>query len=773
MSKLFDGLNEAQIEAVRHTEGPSLVIAGAGSGKTRVLTFRIAYLLEKGISPSSVLALTFTNKAAREMKERIARLLGNEAARYLWMGTFHSMFARILRKEADKLGYPSAFSIYDTDDSKSLLKTIIRELQLDEKIYKPGEVLGRISSAKNNLITPQNYYNNNQFRERDRITRRPMLGDIFKMYAARCKKAGAMDFDDLLLNTNILFRDFTDVLRTYQEKFRYILVDEYQDTNYAQYLIVNKLGERHKNVCVVGDDAQSIYSFRGAKIENILNFKNDYPEYRLFKLERNYRSTQTIVNAGNSIIERNRDQIRKTIYSENEEGERIQVIKALTDVEEGFIVSNSILDHRLTHQMQYNDFAILYRTNAQSRIFEESLRKRNIPYRVYGSISFYQRKEIKDSIAYLRLLVNPHDDEALKRIINYPVRGIGKTTLGKLEEASVEKNISLWEVLQNLSDPSFHLNQGTKQKLMAFVDFISGCQAKAEKEDAYETARHIIRASGILKELHMGNTPEELSKYENLEELLNAIHDFVESAREEGEPPSLSRYLENVALLTDADNEKEEKRDKVSIMTMHSAKGLEFGVVYIAGAEEELFPSPMSLDNQHNLEEERRLFYVAMTRAKKKVFITYSQTRYRWGELNDCSPSRFIKDINEAYIDWPDDPRKDAFIFDREDDLSYRPSLKREPANFFTRGGKKFTQLNKTAESGKLHQAPSDLLFKPSDPLKIQSGMLVEHSRFGKGKVIQVEGEMPNRKAIVFFQQMKQEKQLLLKFAKLRIVDNF
>ena len=768
MSKLFNGLNEAQIKAVKHTEGPSLVIAGAGAGKTRVLTYRIAYLLEKGISPSSILALTFTNKAAREMKERIVNLLGDDAARYLWMGTFHSMFARILRKEADKLGYPSAFSIYDTDDSKSLVKTIVREFQLDEKVYKPGEVFGRISSAKNNLITPQAYISNKQFQERDRITRRPMLGDIFKLYAARCKKAGAMDFDDLLLNTNILFRDFKDVLHTYQEKFRFILVDEYQDTNYAQYLIVNRLGEQHKNVCVVGDDAQSIYSFRGAKIENILNFKNDYPEYNLFKLEQNYRSTQTIVKAGNSIIDKNRDQIKKTIYSKNEEGERIEVVKALTDVEEGFIVSNSILDHRLARQLPYNDFAILYRTNAQSRIFEEALRKRNIPYRVYGSISFYQRKEIKDSIAYLRLLINPKDNEALKRIINYPARGIGKTTLGKLEEVANTRDTSIWDVILNLSDPAISFNRGTLEKLRSFAEFISQCQDKARSEDAYEAAKHVISASGILKELHNGNTPEELSKFENLEELLNSIHDFVESAREEGESPMLERYLEDIALLTDADNEKTEHQDRVSIMTMHSAKGLEFSVVYIAGAEEELFPSPMSLDSPQGLEEERRLFYVAVTRAKKKVFITYSQTRYRWGELMDCSPSRFIREIDETYIDWKDDPRKDTFVFDREDDF-----LQREPKITFPGAGRKLTRVRNATAGMQSSKSSTDSSFQPSDPLKIQSGMLVEHSRFGKGKVIHIEGEMPNRKATVFFQEMKQEKQLLLKFARLKIVDNF
>lgn len=770
-SKLFEGLNQAQTEAVRNTAGPSLIIAGAGSGKTRVLTYRIAYLLEKDIAPSKILALTFTNKAAREMKERISLLLGGDRAKYLWMGTFHSMFARILRKESDKLGYPSAFSIYDADDSKSLVKTIIRELQLDEKIYKPGEVFGRISSAKNNLITPQAYLNNDSYRERDRIARRPMLGEIFKMYAVRCKKAGAMDFDDLLLNTNILFRDFPDVLQTYQEKFHYILVDEYQDTNYSQYLIVNRLGEKHKNVCVVGDDAQSIYSFRGAKIENILNFKNDYPGYALYKLEQNYRSTQTIVNAGNSIIDKNKDQIRKTVYSKNEEGDKVCVMKAFTDMEEGFIVSNSIFDTVLSEQMQYSDFAILYRTNAQSRIFEEALRKRNIPYRVYGSISFYQRKEIKDMISYLRLLVNPSDDEALKRIINYPARGIGKTTLEKLEEIASAKDISLWQVLHQINEQSGYFNRGTLAKLIAFREFIHENQLKIQEQDAHEVAVHIASASGIYKELHNGNTPEEVSKFENLEALLSGIKDFTESAREEDESPLLAHYLESVALLTDADTDKKEDRNRVSIMTVHSAKGLEFGHVYIAGVEEELFPSFMSLENARDLEEERRLFYVALTRAKKKVNITYSHSRYRWGEQTDCKPSRFIKEIDEAYLDWPEDPRKDTGLVEAGDEPWKQRSFSQVSGRVQPAGHHKLIRITNNGFAQKPASRVSNESFTPSDPDTIQAGMLVEHQRFGQGKVVHIEGTMPNKKATVFFQQIKEEKQLLLKFAKLRIVE--
>ncbi|MBN1599510.1 MAG: UvrD-helicase domain-containing protein [Bacteroidales bacterium] len=772
MSRIFDDLNPVQAGAVKNIDGPSLVIAGAGSGKTRVLTYRVAYLLEKGISASSILALTFTNKAASEMKSRIENILGSDVVRYLWMGTFHSMFARILRKESYRLGYPSTYTIYDTDDSKSLVRSIIRELQLDDKIYKTGEVFGRISSAKNNLITPQLYYNNNQIKERDRITRRPMLGEIFKLYASRCKKAGAMDFDDLLLNTNILFRDFPEILKKYQEKFHYILVDEYQDTNYSQYLIVKRLGDTHKNVCVVGDDAQSIYSFRGAKIENILNFKNDYPGYTLYKLEQNYRSTQNIVNAANSIIDKNRDQIKKTVFSKNSEGDKIRVVRTLTDVEEGFMVSNAILDTSLSSQLQYSDFAILYRTNAQSRIFEEALRKRNIPYKVYGSISFYQRKEIKDIIAYFRLIVNENDDESLKRIINYPVRGIGKTTLGKLEEEANAKDISIWKVISETEENSLGMNRGTLSKLSWFAEFISGFQKALTESDAYTLAMQVVTHSGIMKELHSGNTPEERSKFENLEALLNGIKDFVTAAREEGEPTGLQNYIENVALLTDADSEKEEDRNKVSIMTIHSAKGLEFNHIFITGVEEELFPSALSLENLKDLEEERRLFYVAVTRAKKNVTISYCQSRYKWGVPNESKPSRFLNDIDENYIDWPDNPlyQKSAMQTDNSiwDPFGNEKSNNHIPV--FGARPRKISRIQQSTFTKPQANQPSNPNFIPSDPESIQNGMTVEHQRFGKGKVIHIEGVMPQKKATVFFQQIKQEKQLLLKFAKLRIV---
>ncbi|QQS52182.1 MAG: UvrD-helicase domain-containing protein [Bacteroidota bacterium] len=765
MSRLFEGLNEAQVLAVSHFQGPSLVIAGAGSGKTRVLTYRIAHLLEQGVKPSRILALTFTNKAAREMQDRIHKLLGNNSSHSLWMGTFHSVFARILRSEASNLGYPSDFTIYDTIDSKSLLKSIIAELKLDDKIYKPGEVLGRISSAKNKLITPQAYYNDEKIRQTDQMNRRPMMAEVFKLYASRCKKSGAMDFDDLLLNTNIMFRDFPEVLAKYQQRFDFILVDEYQDTNFAQYLIVKKLAEKHHNICVVGDDAQSIYSFRGAMIENILNFRKDYPECQLFKLEQNYRSTQSIVNAANSLIDKNSEQIRKTIFSKQEEGQPLKVVKALTDIEEGFLVSSQILDTLLGQQLQYNDFAILYRTNAQSRIFEEALRKRNIPYKVYGSISFYQRKEIKDMLAYLRMVVNPNDDEAFKRIINYPTRGIGKTTLSNLEELAAKKDVPLWEILIHAGSYNnlLQFNQGTLSKLTVFADLIRKYQQQVQSLDAFQLASEMAAASGILKDLYNGTTPEERSKYENLEELLNGIRDFVETSRETGEAMGIGHYLENVSLLTDSDNEKDEDRNKVSIMTIHSAKGLEFKQVFIAGCEEDLLPSSMAKDSQRELEEERRLFYVAITRAMQQVTISFAQNRYRWGTPTDCAPSRFLKEIAAEYIEWPNDMRQTTNTVDAGS-FPFRKRDTGTTTNNFPLRPK--TQFRQTPNAN----APIDSSFVADSPEKIQSGMTVEHQRFGKGKVIQIEGEMPNRKATVFFQQIKEEKQLLLKFARLRIV---
>lgn len=770
MEKFLTELNEAQRKAVLDTEGSSLVIAGAGSGKTRVLTYRIAYLLSKGVVPSTILALTFTNKAAREMKDRIGKLVGEVLAKYLWMGTFHSIFARILRYESEALGYKSNYTIYDTIDSKNVVKTIIKDLKLNDKVYKPGEVFGRISSAKNNLITAQAYFSNSQLKQYDQTARRPHIANIFKLYASRCKKADAMDFDDLLLNTNILFRDFPDILKKYQEKFKYILVDEYQDTNYAQYLIVKKLAERHKNVCVVGDDAQSIYSFRGAKIENILNFKNDYPDYTLYKLEQNYRSTQTIVNAANSIIAKNKGQIQKKVYSKNEHGDKLQVVSTLTDNEEGFVVSNLIIDTRLNEQQQYSDFAVLYRTNAQSRILEEALRKRNVPYRVYGSISFYQRKEIKDIIAYLRLIVNPDDDEAFKRIINYPARGIGNTTVSKLESLANQQNISLWKTAIEIEKYTGVFNRGTIGKISTFMLILQEFQQKNTTDNAYDVAQFVASKTGILKDLYEGVSIEERSRYENMEELLNGINEFVVQSEEEEELPNLDRWLENIALLTDADTDTEEDRNKVALMTMHSAKGLEFNYVIISGVEENLFPSQMSLDNPKDMEEERRLFYVAVTRARKKVFITYARSRYRWGLPTDCKPSRFLEDVESCFLDWPE-LESDISVDKVWDPFSNSPKTKKQKKQAFLPNNKNLVNFGHVSNSS-IAPKPANPNFIPDNPEKIQVGMRVEHQRFGKGKVIYVEGTSPHKKATVFFQESGTEKQLLLKFAKLRIVES-
>jgi len=769
-------LNEAQREAVVNYHGPALVIAGAGSGKTRVLTYRVAHLLQEGIKANSILALTFTNKAAREMKERIIRIVGDDVARALWMGTFHSIFARILRVESSLLGYPSNYTIYDTIDSKNVMKGIIKDMDLDNQVYRVNEVVGRISYAKNNLITAQAYSNNQALLEQDKKTRRPRLTDIYMQYAARCYKAGAMDFDDLLLNMNILLRDFPDVLHKYQERFHFILVDEYQDTNFVQYLIINKLAETHKNVCVVGDDAQSIYSFRGARIENILHFKSDYPEYKLFKLEQNYRSTQNIVNAANSVIKKNKGQISKEVWSKRSVGEKIKVVRVLTDAEEGFLISNSILDTSLQKQLRYRDFAVLYRTNAQSRIFEEALRKRDIHYRVYGSISFYQRKEIKDMLAYYRLVCNKRDDEALRRILNYPARGIGKTTLARLEQLADKHDLPIWEIIKNPGRYKSGINQGITKKIEAFSGLIEEFSNQKANLDAYDLALRIAKRTGILKELHNRISPEELSKYENLQELLNGIREFVSQSERADRFVSLNEYLENVALLTDQDDEKDEVKDKVTIMTVHSAKGLEFKYVYIAGMEEDLFPSHLSVSDIKDLEEERRLFYVALTRAKEQVTISYAQTRFRWGNLVNCLPSRFIKEINRDYIDGLEQENGTATTqpYDTTFKRSYStfrkiPSSKttRSPGiSFSGRAVPEPELIKQNRQKGADRETPNR---EGDDPKSIQTGMVVEHQRFGKGKVIHLEGDFPDVKATVFFHNHGQ-KQLLLKFARLKII---
>jgi len=754
----LDDLNEAQRQAVINTEGPALVIAGAGSGKTRVLTYRIVHLLHKGIPANRILALTFTNKAAREMKDRISAIVDPGITRYLWMGTFHSIFARILRIEGSKLGYKQNFTIYDSSDSKSLVRTIVKEMNLDDNIYKPGVIASRISSAKNNLITANIYSSNPAMQEHDKSSRMPLMSEIYRNYSARCFKANAMDFDDLLLNTNILFRDFRDVLAAYQEKFLYILVDEYQDTNYSQYLIIKKLAEANRNICVVGDDAQSIYSFRGARIENILEFRNDYPGYQLFKLEQNYRSTQTIVNAANAIIANNSGQIHKTVFSKNEPGDRIQVMQALTDTEEGFNISSSIFDHRYSRQLNWSDFAILYRTNAQSRIFEETLRKKNIPYRIYGGLSFYDRKEIKDLLSYFRMVINPEDEEAFKRIVNYPRRGIGDTSVQKVFELATQYGVSAWQIISGILDYVNHFNSGTVKKITAFCDLIRSFITGSSEVNAYTKARDIAMGSGIMKELREGKSPEEVSRYENLEELLNGIKIFTEAAETNGEPSILEAYMANVALLTDQDNDKEEDKDKVTLMTMHSAKGLEFKHVYIAGMEDTLFPSPMSSGNPREIEEERRLFYVAVTRAEKKATLSYALNRYKWGNLERSGPSRFLKEMDQKFLDYPQTGGKP---FPQGNRTDRKPQSFREEPESYTAPGRLKKLVNP-------RNAPVAIL-NGSDGGEYSEGDTVQHERFGNGIITSIEGQPPNTTATVEFEK-DGKKKLLLRFAKLKKV---
>jgi len=752
----LNDLNESQQQAVINTEGPSLVIAGAGAGKTRVLTYRIAHLLNNGVPANKILALTFTNKAAKEMKERVAKIVSPEIARYLWMGTFHSIFARILRMEGDKLGYKSNYTIYDTSDAKSLIRSIIKDLSLDDNIYKPGVIASRISGAKNNLVTASMYASDLSMNEYDRASRMPLLADVYKTYASRCFKANAMDFDDLLLNTNILFRDFPEVLDSYQKKITYILVDEYQDTNYSQYLIVKKLAAEHHNICVVGDDAQSIYSFRGARIENILEFKNDYADYLLFKLEQNYRSTQTIVNAANSIIANNEAQIKKNVFSMNEDGEKIQVFQAITDSEEGFNVASDIFNKRLSNQLKWSDFAILYRTNAQSRIFEETLRRKNIPYKIYGGLSFYERKEIKDILSYFRMVINPEDEEAMKRSINCPKRGIGDTTIQKIFELAADLNVTTWDILKEASKYGEHFNSGTIKKLAMYVDLITSLRLNTETSDAFVKAREIAQASGIMRELRDGKSPEEVSRYENFEELLNAIKVFTEAAETNGEPSTLEAYMSNVALLTDQDNEKDEDRNKVTLMTMHSAKGLEFKHVYIVGMEDTLFPSPMSSGSARELEEERRLFYVAVTRAEKQATLSYALNRYKWGNLERCNPSRFLKEIDQKFLYYPQTGGKP---FQNNNASRTRPTTFREEPQTY----KKEDRLKKIYKS----EVTSNVPFTASDSSLFSEGDTVQHERFGIGTIKSIEGKPPNTTATVEFEK-EGNKKLLLRFAKLK-----
>ncbi|MDL2283345.1 UvrD-helicase domain-containing protein [Odoribacter sp. OttesenSCG-928-G04] len=742
-------LNTTQLEAVSNVNGPSLVIAGAGSGKTRVLTYRIANLLSKGIPAYRVLALTFTNKAAREMQKRIAQLVGGENASNLWMGTFHSIFSRILRFEAEKLGYTSNFTIYDSQDSKNLIKSIIKDLKLDDKIYKPNDVLGRISMAKNNLIVAEAYAQSSRIITADTAARKPMIHEIYKHYQMRCKKNDVMDFDDLLLQTNILFRDFPDILEKYREKFNYILVDEYQDTNYSQYLIIKKLSEVHQNICVVGDDAQSIYSFRGARIENILNFRNDYPNYKIYKLEQNYRSTTTIVDAANSVIRRNKEQIPKRIFSENEEGDKIKVLKALSDKEEGALITNEIFKLANYEQEEYSDFAILYRTNAQSRILEESLRKRNIPYKVYGGLSFYQRKEIKDILAYLRLIVNQNDEEAFKRVINYPKRGIGDTTIEKLRNIALLHQVNIWTVLSNLDKVS-EFNQATAMKLNNFRVLIERFTDQLSTENAYDLANSVALGTGIIDDLSSDSTPEGISRRENIQELLNAIKDFSETAYKEGKDDKLPAFLEGVALLTDQDSDKGEEHNRVTLMTIHSSKGLEYPNIFVSGMEEELFPSQQCGMNSSALEEERRLFYVALTRAEKRVVISYACSRYRNGQVISTRPSRFIGEIDAKYLEGFVTPRNETL----ERATRIIRNLPKEPA----------IKINHAA--GADIPEPDRANLKAIDPTTVTPDMIIFHPTFGPGKVISIDGIGVNKKAKVLFKEGG-IKTLLLKFAKL------
>ena len=787
MTDYLDELNESQRAAVLYNEGPSLVIAGAGSGKTRVLTYKIAYLLDNGYEPWSILALTFTNKAAREMKERIARAVGTEKAKYLWMGTFHSVFARILRTEAAALGYSSNFTIYDSSDSKSLIKSLLKELNLDEKVYKPGLVQSRISNAKNHLVSAQAYAASSEFFRSDSEAKIPAMRDIYIRYCERCKQSDAMDFDDLLVNTFLLFKNNPDICDKYAERFRYVLVDEYQDTNFAQHSIVLQLTGKHQRVCVVGDDAQSIYSFRGANIDNILKFTRLYDDARLFKLEQNYRSTQLIVKAANSLIEKNREQIKKEVFSENSVGEPITVTSAYSDVEEGEIVANKITSMHVKNGQPYSDFAILYRTNAQSRIFEEALRKRAVAYRIYGGLSFYQRKEIKDVIAYFRLAVNPHDGEALKRVINYPARGIGDTTLNKIITTAAQEGVSLWTVISSPLDYGLNINKGTHAKLQGFRDIIAGFVSKVENTNAYDLGKEIVGASGIMADIMQDTSPEGLSRRENIDELVNGMYDFCDIRRQEGnERMFLTDYLSEVSLLTDQDGEKDDSVPKVTLMTIHSAKGLEFRNVFIVGMEENLFPGPMSSDSPRALEEERRLFYVAITRAEENCFISYAKNRYKYGKPEFCNPSRFLKDINPAFLKMPADSgftsvRNEGYgkqrnyerNYERNDtyrnsgpSMFYGGEIPQEPVRFVKPvPPRNLKRIIPTASTSDMQGISSG----KADTHGVEVGRLIEHERFGRGEVVRLEGSGDNCKATVRFENAG-DKQLLLKFARFKII---
>jgi ATP-dependent DNA helicase UvrD/PcrA len=753
----LESLNEPQREAVENTEGPMMIIAGAGSGKTRVLTYRIAHLIKtKRIDPFNILSLTFTNKAAAEMRNRIESVIGTEA-RNIWMGTFHSVFARILRSEAPHIGYPSNFTIYDADDSKSLIRTIVKELNLDDKLYKANVVFNRISGAKNRLVSYQEYNANPAYKADDDQNRRPELGKIYKTYSERCFKAGAMDFDDLLFNTNVLFRDHLEILNKYQHRFKYVLVDEFQDTNVSQYLITKNLSAVAENICVVGDDAQSIYAFRGADIQNILNFERDYPSLKVVKLEQNYRSTKNIVNAANSIIGYNKSQLKKNVWTSNDEGNQIELIKSASDNEEGKLVATSIFEEKVQHQFHNTDFAILYRTNSQSRAMEEALRKLNIKYKIIGGLSFYQRKEIKDLLAYMRFTINNNDEESLKRIINLPKRGIGDTTVNKIIVAANEKNISIWEALQFANQ----LVPGRAANAIAdFVNLIKRFSIDVLNNDAYEAANSIAKGSGLLRDLYADRTVEGLSRYENVQELLNAVKEFVDddeavTGGEEAKDKQLGTFLQEITLLTGQDQDNDGDNDKVTLMTIHMAKGLEFKNVYIVGMEEDLFPSQMMLSSRADLEEERRLFYVAITRAEQKVFLSYALSRYRFGRLKSCEPSRFIDEIDQRFI-------KESSKFGGRSTQPIRKESTQYAKNLI-----RSVSAKPSNNKASIQHTPS-ANFAPSDTSELKEGMNVEHPKFGFGKVAEIDNSGTSRKAKVLFDNFG-EKTLLLSFAKLKI----
>jgi ATP-dependent DNA helicase UvrD/PcrA len=766
-------LNEAQQEPVLHKDGPMIIIAGAGSGKTRVLTIRIAYLMSLGVDAFNILALTFTNKAAREMKKRISDIVGSTEAKNLWMGTFHSVFARILRAEADKLGYPSNFTIYDTQDSVRLISSIIKEMQLDKDIYKPKQVFSRISSYKNSLVTVKAYFNDPELQEADAMSKKPRLGEIYQNYVDRCFKAGAMDFDDLLLKTNELLNRFPEVLLKYQNRFKYILVDEYQDTNHSQYLIVRALSDRFQNICVVGDDAQSIYAFRGANINNILNFQKDYEGVKTYRLEQNYRSSKNIVEAANSIIDKNKVKLDKIVWTANDDGPPIKVHRSIDDANEGRFVAGEIWEQKMNKQLDNGKFAILYRTNAQSRSMEDALRKRDIPYRIYGGLSFYQRKEVKDVLCYLRLVLNPKDEEALNRVINYPARGIGGTTLEKLTVAANHYKRSIFEVMQNIDKIDLKLNSGTKNKLQDFVTMIKSFQVINENHDAFYVAEHVAKKTGLLQELKKDTTPEGISKVELIESLLNGIKDFVEGQKEVADSKgSLSEFMEDVALATDLDNDTGDD-DRVALMTIHLAKGLEFPYVFIVGMEEDLFPSAMSMSTRSELEEERRLFYVALTRAEHQAYLTYAQSRYRWGKLTDSEPSRFIDEIEGQYLEYltPEEsnyryrPMIDIDIFGDVDKSKLRQSkpVASTPPKYITDNEPKpdsAVRRLKPLSSPKAGNATE---------MDLSVGNIVMHERFGKGEVVSLEGAGADKKAEIRF-DVGGIKKLLLRFAKLDVI---